>query len=296
MGSAPPNRDFSAPPAPPVDTSSKPNAGTARGVPMPGFATTAEPEHTSLPPPPPQPRSPDPPTPEEPSSPIRVAQPVARSHAQPLEAPEERFEAPPVPEESIARVAPAERDLEPEPQVASHDPARAAGAAAAASTFGAGAAAAADPGAAVGGKRARAEYDYEKAEENELELQEGEMIHNIDMVDEDWWMGQNSRGESGLFPSNYVTLVEDEDEAEPPSAAHETPSAPSAAPAAAVEEGEAGGVTATAEYDYDAAEENELSFPEGALITGIEFPDEDWWSGHYNGQFGLFPANFVTRH
>lgn len=24
-----------------------------------------------------------------------------------------------------------------------------------------------------------------------------------------------------------------------------------------------------------------------------EFPDEDWWFGHYNGQQGLFPANYV---
>lgn len=25
-----------------------------------------------------------------------------------------------------------------------------------------------------------------------------------------------------------------------------------------------------------------------------EFPDEDWWFGHYNGQSGLFPANYVV--
>ena len=37
----------------------------------------------------------------------------------------------------------------------------------------------------------------------------------------------------------------------------------------------------------------ELSFPEGAKITNLEFPDEDWWFGHYNGASGLFPANYV---
>ena len=26
---------------------------------------------------------------------------------------------------------------------------------------------------------------------------------------------------------------------------------------------------------------------------GQEFPDEDWWSGEYGGQHGLFPANYV---
>lgn len=37
----------------------------------------------------------------------------------------------------------------------------------------------------------------------------------------------------------------------------------------------------------------ELSFEEGATITNLEFPDEDWWFGHYNGASGLFPANYV---
>jgi hypothetical protein len=37
----------------------------------------------------------------------------------------------------------------------------------------------------------------------------------------------------------------------------------------------------------------ELSFPEGAKIESLEFPDEDWWFGHYMGASGLFPANYV---
>lgn len=24
-----------------------------------------------------------------------------------------------------------------------------------------------------------------------------------------------------------------------------------------------------------------------------EFPDEDWWFGHFHGKSGLFPANYV---
>jgi hypothetical protein len=37
----------------------------------------------------------------------------------------------------------------------------------------------------------------------------------------------------------------------------------------------------------------ELSFPEDAKITNLEFPDDDWWFGHFKGQSGLFPANYV---
>lgn len=45
--------------------------------------------------------------------------------------------------------------------------------------------------------------------------------------------------------------------------------------------------------DANANELIELSFPEDATITNLEFPDEDWWFGHYDGQVGLFPSNYV---
>jgi hypothetical protein len=114
-----------------------------------------------------------------------------------------------------------------------------------------------------GGKRALVQYDYEKAEDNEIDLVEGEYVTNIDTVDEDWWMGTNARGESGLFPSNYVELVEGGDAAPAPPAAPvaarepepaPAPVAPAAHPAAPASA--AAGPTATALYDYEAAEDN----------------------------------------
>ena len=75
-------------------------------------------------------------------------------------------------------------------------------------------------------------------------------------------MGTNQKGESGLFPSNYVELVPEEQAAPPP--------APRPTPAAApVPAAEPSGPTATAIYDYEAAEDNELSFEEGATVTGL---------------------------
>ncbi|SCU92200.1 LADA_0F15060g1_1 [Lachancea dasiensis] len=54
-----------------------------------------------------------------------------------------------------------------------------------------------------------ADYDNEAEEHNELAFQEGDKIINIVFVDDDWWLGElESSGEKGLFPSNYVTLVE----------------------------------------------------------------------------------------
>ncbi|RDW88131.1 hypothetical protein BP6252_00163 [Coleophoma cylindrospora] len=274
------------PPPPPINASSRPTGG----VPMPGLPPQPIPDDDeeqdgpNIPPPPRVQRSPTPPTPEAREvSPVRIAMPVARSKEPELEAPEERNPPPALPE-VVSQSVPHEDELTEEP--AGHDPARGAGAAVAAASFGA-AAATAVASSNSGGKRAVAQYDYEKAEDNELELVEGEYVINIEMVDEDWWMGTNAKGESGLFPSNYVELVEGEEEEAPAETSAPPPPPPAAAAAAPA------GPTATSIYDYEAAEDNELSFAEGTTITDLEFPDEDWWFGHQNGKSGLFPANYV---
>jgi hypothetical protein len=61
--------------------------------------------------------------------------------------------------------------------------------------------------AKVEGTRAVALFDYEKMESNEVNLRDGEVVTNIDMINEGWWLGINSQGESGLFPSNYVKVL-----------------------------------------------------------------------------------------
>jgi hypothetical protein len=251
-------------------------------------------------------------------SPVRVAMPVPRSSAPEIEPAAESLPPRPIPvPQEVPKEAelPAERETQ-NPRTAAI---AAASVATAAAVGGAVAYAAGNESDAAagptGGRKALIQYDYEKAEDNELELREGEYVTNIEMVDDDWWMGTNSQGESGLFPSNYVELVDDdEDTAAPqppaPAPAPQREEPPQPEPAAA-------GPTATAQFDYEAAEDNgmcalgspcfmllagqmsltsstvELSFPEGATITDLDFPDEDWWFGHYGGASGLFPANYV---
>lgn len=229
---------------------------------------------THMPAPPPQPpRSPSPEAEDDaPSSPIRIAMPVARTNVKAIEP---AFSPPTMPTASLSKVVPHEDDLTPEPRSEGHDPARAAAEMTAATTFGAAAVSSANPGAKKSGKSAVVQFDYEKAEDNELELKEGERVVNIEMVDEDWWMGENERGEQGLFPSNYVELVEEEEEESGSGAAAHSVPPPPAAPTAVA--GHAGAAkkspTATAQYDYDAVEDNELSFPDGAKITDlVSFP------------------------
>lgn len=241
-----PSHDEPAPPHLPTDT--RPSGGFALpGLPSRPAAYNQEEDEEETPPIP----SRDFEEEEEEHSPVRIAMPVARSQEPELE-PAEQLPPKSLPTRHIEEQVPREEEL-PEEEEA-YDP-RAAGAAVAEQSFGHAPAVDSHAGSGGGGKRAVVQYDYERAEDNELELREGEYVTNIDMVDDDWWMGTNPRGESGLFPSNYVELVEGQGEGEEETASHAPPPAPAAAaesqPAAA-----SGGSTATALFDYEAAEDN----------------------------------------
>ncbi|CAO3612297.1 unnamed protein product [Cunninghamella blakesleeana] len=137
-------------------------------------------------------------------------------------------------------------------------------------------------------------FSYEAGEANEMSLLEGEVILEIDQVDEGWWYGVSEDGKKqGLFPSNYVEVLQED--------AHATPAATTAnhvddhhtqQQAEVVDLGH----TAIGLYDYQAGEENEISFKENERITNIEFASDDWWQGLApdGKSFGLFPANYVN--
>ncbi|KAF3764882.1 hypothetical protein M406DRAFT_80991 [Cryphonectria parasitica EP155] len=266
-----------APPPPPPADSSRPTGGFA----LPGLPSRPAADNQEE-----QEEEPEP-EPERDASPIRVAVPVPRVPEPEIEPiPQHLPERPiPVPEE-----IPTEEELPEEQET--HDLARGAATAVAEESFGH-EQVEETQAAASGGHRAVVEYDYEKAEDNEIELKEGEYVTNIEMVDDDWWMGTNSQGEVGLFPSNYVTLVQDDGAGAAQAAAVPPPPPAAAEPEPEPQQAAAGGATATALFDYEAAEDNELGFAEGDKITNLEFPDEDWWFGHYGGKSGLFPANYV---
>lgn len=136
-----------------------------------------------------------------------------------------------------------------------------------------------------------------------MNLVEGEVIWEVEEIEggEGWWSGVGEGGKQGMFPAEYVEIRDVTGEEAPP----ETPYEPEPEPEAAEPEVDKG-IVATALYDYDAAEDNELSFREGETVVEIEPTSEEWWSGFVEEaggvrrgagdgaqEKGLFPANYV---
>jgi hypothetical protein len=51
-------------------------------------------------------------------------------------------------------------------------------------------------------------YDYQAADETEISFDPGQIITHIDQIDPGWWQGLGPDGNYGLFPANYVDLID----------------------------------------------------------------------------------------
>lgn len=55
---------------------------------------------------------------------------------------------------------------------------------------------------------ATVEYDYSAKEPDELTLQKGNILHSIKVQPGGWWEGTLPNGKSGMFPDNFVKVLE----------------------------------------------------------------------------------------
>lgn len=139
-------------------------------------------------------------------------------------------------------------------------------------------------------------------------------------VEDGWWKGKLG-GRIGVFPSNFVELIE--------SATPVTSNRKSASTIATTiiqnklnnnnnvinnrvsltsskeDIGNGDGPTLPPKpirelcrviYAYSPNNEDELKLVEGDIVTVLskELPDKGWWKGELKGRIGVFPDNFVT--
>ncbi|KAL5257259.1 hypothetical protein ACHWQZ_G012251 [Mnemiopsis leidyi] len=138
-----------------------------------------------------------------------------------------------------------------------------------------------------GGKQAKALYDYVAGDDDEISFSMGDLISQIEMIDDGWATGSIG-GKSGMFPVGYVDIVE---EGQPPSPSKPGRSQPALPPSEPPPLDK--GLCGTAIYDYDAADSDEITFAEGEEITNIEMPDPGWWIGICRGKRGIFPKAYI---
>jgi hypothetical protein len=104
--------------------------------------------------------------------------------------------------------------------------------------------------------------NYYAEQDGELSFNEGDIIFVLNKSKKSgWWFGMTpSNGEEGYFPSNFFEEK----------------------------------IITKAIHDYDAKEENELSFKEGDILVVLENHSDGWWVGMLtNSDIGQFPVNFT---
>ncbi|XP_073698740.1 SH3 domain-containing protein 19 [Garra rufa] len=151
----------------------------------------------------------------------------------------------------------------------------------------------------VRGPRCVARFDFEGEQSDELSFSEGDVILLKEYVGEEWARGEVN-GHDGIFPLNFVEVVEDL----PPAPVQKSVPNKIALPGMAGSSNTRMSYKATeaqsndeewavALYDFTAETEEDLPFQQGDRILVTAHIDDEWWSGRINGREGFFPKAFV---
>ncbi|CAL8071967.1 unnamed protein product [Orchesella dallaii] len=166
-------------------------------------------------------------------------------------------------------------------------------------------------------RRVRVLFSYSPEQDDELTLEVGDVLDFIEEVEEGWWRGR-LKGKEGIFPSNFVSDVEepktngsidvkkpdDTKQKDVNRASHPKgiPDVVPSSPNQSIDDEPAPELPpkpvrelARCFYLYKALNEDELTLAEGDIVTIISknCEDEGWWRGELRGKIGLFPDNFV---
>nr|XP_035945089.1 SH3 domain-containing protein 19 isoform X4 [Halichoerus grypus] len=145
----------------------------------------------------------------------------------------------------------------------------------------------------VKGPRCIARFEYIGDQKDELSFSEGEIIILKEYVNEEWARGE-LRERTGIFPLNFVELVEDH----PTSGASVSntkvpPKTKKDDYGANSQDNSLSGEWCEALHSFTAETSDDLSFRRGDRILILEHVDSEWCKGRLRDREGIFPAVFV---
>ncbi|KAM8938770.1 SH3 domain-containing protein 19 isoform 2-T2 [Pelodytes ibericus] len=134
--------------------------------------------------------------------------------------------------------------------------------------------------------RCVARFEFIGDQKDELSFSEGDLIALKEYINDEWARGE-LKGKTGIFPINFVEIVEDL----PPRDAVNSQNNNWPGPAA--QQSKTSGEFYEALYDFAAENEDDLPFKKGDKILITDQLDAEWYKGRLNGREGILPAAFV---
>ncbi|XP_071420959.1 F-BAR and double SH3 domains protein 2 isoform X3 [Pithys albifrons albifrons] len=149
-------------------------------------------------------------------------------------------------------------------------------------------------------------YSYKASQPDELTIEEHEVLEVIEDGDmEDWVKARNKAGQVGYVPEKYLQFPTSssllsmlQSLAALDSRSHTSTNSTEADLGSGSLNGDASVCFVKALYDYEGQTEDELSFPEGAIIRILHKEnqeDDGFWEGEVNGRIGVFPSVLVEE-
>ncbi|XP_072849549.1 F-BAR and double SH3 domains protein 2 isoform X2 [Pogona vitticeps] len=149
-------------------------------------------------------------------------------------------------------------------------------------------------------------YSYQASQPDELTIEEHEVLEVIEDGDmEDWVKARNKSGQVGYVPEKYLQFPTSnsllsmlQSLAALDSRSHTSSNSTEAELVSGSLNGDSSVCFVKALYDYEGQTDDELSFPEGAIIRILNKENQDddgFWEGEFNGHVGVFPSVLVEE-
>nr|XP_045750341.1 F-BAR and double SH3 domains protein 2 isoform X2 [Mirounga angustirostris] len=149
-------------------------------------------------------------------------------------------------------------------------------------------------------------YSYKASQPDELTIEEHEVLEVIEDGDmEDWVKARNKVGQVGYVPEKYLQFPTSnsllsmlQSLAALDSRSHTSSNSTEAELVSGSLNGDASVCFVKALYDYEGQTDDELSFPEGAVIRILNKENQDddgFWEGEFSGRIGVFPSVLVEE-